>query len=170
MWHHVLLHDSEVCLDQDRPITQLDIPDTVRLRRDFSTILTDPLETMRIDLRIHAPIASQNSSSRMRRRVGEVAALGGLRHSSESEEVLEEGTQQWEVAGDDGDAHFHESPAAGVYLSVSCIVPGEIHDGDDSDGACDADAMSASAKFLNLKEGHIQTTKHKNSDQSNLPS
>ena len=82
----------------------------------------------------------------MRLRVGVTAALDYIRHSSKSEEVLEKRTQEWEISGDYGDAHFHECPAAGVYLGICCVVRCEVHDGDDSDGTRDTDTVNESAK------------------------
>ena len=56
-------------------------------------------------------------------------------------------------------------------MSVRCIIRSEGHNRRDSDGAGDADAGKESATFLlYIKKEHLQTTKHKNTNQSNLAS
>lgn len=46
---HILFNDSEVSLNKNRPVSQLNISETIGLRRDFSRIFTDTLEALRID-------------------------------------------------------------------------------------------------------------------------
>jgi hypothetical protein len=56
--------------------------------------------------------------------------------------------KKWEIARDDCDAHLHECPGACVDLSICRIGCCEVHDGDNSNGACDANTVTASAKSL----------------------
>ncbi len=90
----------------------------------------------------------------------------------EAEEVLEERTQEGQVARDDGDAHLHEGPAAGVDLREGGVVGCEVYDGLDADGACDADTVVGSAMYVKRRRGrgHLQASEQENSHQGNLAS